>query len=233
MTVDELIATYPRLWHMAMDRSWPSIETHGLLSTSALLDLYGYAGKKRHAIEAEHRPNSIPIAADGLPGAVVRDQKPMSNSALKKCLLDGMTPEDWYRALNKKCFFWLSRKRLQRLLRAKAYRADPQVVLTIDTASLVKANEQNVLLCPYNSGSTIMNPVKRGKSTFRTVTDYDYATWKKARTKQDAVVELVITGGVPDIRDHVLAVHRVHEEKAKLIWRRPGSSEDEGPYAPA
>ncbi|GLK80109.1 DUF7002 family protein [Methylopila turkensis] len=233
MTVDELLAAYPRLWHMAMDGSWPSIKKHGLLSTSALLDLYGYSGEKRHAIEAKHRPESIPIAADGLPGAMVRDQKPMSDSALEKCLLDGMTPEDWYRTLNKKCFFWLSGKRLQRLLHAKAYRADPQVVLTIDTASLVKANEQNVLLCPYNSGSTIMNPVKRGEGTFRTVADYDYATWKKARGKQDAVVELVITGGVPDIRDHVLAVHRVHEEKAKLIWRRPGSSEDEGPYLPA
>jgi hypothetical protein len=233
MTVEELLAAYPRLWHMAMDGSWPSIEKHGLLSTTALLDLYGYAGKERHAIEAEHRPDSIPIAADDLPGAIVRDQKPMSDSALEKCLLDGLTPEDWYRTLNQKCFFWLSRKRLQRLLGAKAYRADPQVVLTIDTASLVKANGNKVLLCPYNSGSTIMNPVKRGKGTFMTISDYDYARWKQARGKQEAVVELVINGGVPDIRDHVLAVHRVHEEKAKVIWRRPGSSEDEGPYAPA
>ncbi|MFT4133123.1 DUF7002 family protein [Labrys sp. (in: a-proteobacteria)] len=230
MTVDELLATYPRLWHMAMDGSWPSIERHGLLSTSALLDLYGYVGKKRHAIEAEHRPVSIPIETDGLPGAIVRDQKPMSDSALKKCLLDGLTPEDWYRLLNKKCFFWLSRKRLQRLLGARAYRADPQVVLTVDTASLFKANEKNVLLCPYNSGSTIMNPVKRGNDTFQTTADYDFATWRKARGKEQAVVELVITGGVPDIRNHVLAVHRVHEEKATPLWRKPGSSEDEGPY---
>jgi len=209
-----------------------AVEKHGLLSTTALLDLYGYAGKKRQAIEAEHRLDSISIAANGLPGAIVRDQKPMSDSALKKCLLDGMTPEDWYRTLNEKCFFWLSRKRLLRLLGAKAYRADPQVVLTIDTASLVKANENSVLLCPYNSGSTIMNPVKRGKGTFLKISDYDYASWKKARGKQDAIVELVINGGIPDIRDHVLAVHRVHEEKAEVIWRRPGSSLGEGPYPP-
>lgn len=232
MTVEELLAVYPRLWHMAMDDSWPSIEKHGLLSTSALLDLYGYTGEKRNLIEARHRPQSIPIEAKGLPGAIIRDQKPMSDSALKKCLLDGLAPVDWYRTLNKKCFFWLSRKRLQGLLQAKAYRAYPQVVLTVDTASLLKGTEKNVLLCPYNSGSTIMKPVKRGNDTFRTIADYDFATWKKARGKKGAVVELVITGGVSDIRDHVLAVHRVHQEKAELIWRRPGSSEDEGPYPP-
>jgi hypothetical protein len=230
MTVDELLATYPRLWHMAMDGSWPSIERYGLLSTSALLDLYGYAGDERRAIEAAHRPHSIPIKAKDLPGAIVRDQKPMSDSALKNCLLDGLTPEDWYRMLNQKCFFWLSRKRLRRLLGAKAYRADPQVVLTVDTASLLKANQKSILLSPYNSGSTIMKAVKRGKSTFLPIADYDFASWKAARGKGDAVAELVITSGVPDIRDHVLAVHRVHQEKATELWRRPGSSPDEGPY---
>lgn len=229
MTVDELLATYPRVWHMAMDGSWPSIKKHGLLSTSAMLDLYGYTGDKRHALEAEHRPDSIPIEAEGLPGAIVRDQKPMSDSVLEKCLLDGLAPEDWYRTLNKKCFFWLSRARLRRLLGAKAYREDPQVVLTVDTASLLKANEKNVLLCPYNSGSTIMKPVKRGNDTFRTIADYDFAAWKKARGKEGAVVELVVTGGVPDIQDHVLAVHRVYRDEATPLWRKPGSSEDEGP----
>ncbi len=230
MTVDELLDAYPRVWHMAMDGSWPSIEKYGLLSTSALLDLHGYAGDKRHAIEAAHRPQSIPIKATGLPGAVVRDQKPMSNSALEKCLLDGLKPEDWYRILNQKCFFWLSQARLRRLLGARAYRADPQVVLTVDTASLLRANESRVLLSPYNSGSTIMNPVKRGKDTFLPVADYDFVDWKRKRGKAAAVVELAITGGVPDIRDHVLAVHRVHHENATELWRRPGSSPNEGPY---
>jgi hypothetical protein len=233
MTVDELLAAYPRLWHMAMDGSWPSIEKHGLLSTSALLDLYGYTGHQRHAIEAAHRPRSIPIKAPGLPGAIVRDQKPMSDSALEKCLLDGLEPEDWYRTLNQKCFFWLSRTRLRGLLGARAYREDPQVVLTVDTASLLKLNQKEVLLSPYNSGSTIMNPVKRGNDTFLPIADYDFADWKRKRGKAGAVVELVISGGVPDIRDHVLAVHRVHQEEATELWRRSGSSPDDGPYEAA
>lgn len=215
---------------MATDGSWPSIEEHGLLSTTALLDLYGYCGDERDAIEVAHRPRSIPIKANGLPGATVRDQKPMSDTALEKCLLDGLRPEDWYRILNEKCFFWLSRKRLQRLLGAKAYRNDPQVVLTVDTASLVQANSNRVLLSPYNSGSTIMNPVKRGRDTFLPISDYDFVGWKRKRGKADAVAELVVPGEVADIRRHVLAVHRVYQEVATEIWRQAGSSPEEGPY---
>ena len=76
-----------------------------------------------------------------------------------------------------------------------------------------------------------MKPVKRGNDTFQTIANYNFATWTDARGREGAVVELVITGGVPDIRDHVLAVHRVHEEKASLLWHKSGSSKDEGPYA--
>ena len=46
--VDEAIANitalYPPLYHMAAEGSWPSIQRHGLLSTSALLDLYEVCG---------------------------------------------------------------------------------------------------------------------------------------------------------------------------------------------
>jgi hypothetical protein len=224
MTPEALIAQYPRIWHMAMDGSWPSIQVHGLLSTSALLDLYGYAGHKRLALEARRRPESVAISAEGLPGAIIRDQKPMSDSALKKCLLDGTSPEEWYRLLNSKTFFWLSQARLQRLLGARAYRNAPQVILTLNTASLVKVHAPNIMLCPINSGSTIFNPAKRGLNTFKTIADYPFDEWAKKRQRRDAVVELVVSTSVPDITDHVIAVHRVLEQKATEIWRRPGAA---------
>ncbi len=229
MTIDELVATYPRLWHMAMDGSWPSIRQHGLLSTSALLDLYGYEGAKREAIESARRPVSVPIAAPGLPGAIVRDQIPMSDGALRKCLLDELKPTDWYRTLNSQCFFWLSRARLRRLLGARAYRKHPQIVLTLDTAGIVENYQDSILLSPINSGSTIMKPVERGKKTFLSIPDYPFDEWKAKRGKSDAVVELVVVGGVPDVDDYVIAVHRVDQAVPTELWRRPGSSPDDGP----
>jgi hypothetical protein len=61
VTVDELIVNYPTLFHMAALGSWPSIRERGLLSTSALLDLYEVVGEQRIAIEARHRAETIVI----------------------------------------------------------------------------------------------------------------------------------------------------------------------------
>lgn len=228
MTVDDLIALHPRLWHMAADGSWPSIQKYGLLSTAALLDLYGYTGEQRLALEAVRRPESVKIIADGLPGAIVRDQKPMSDKALTRCLRDGLTPIEWYRLLNEKVFFWLTRERLRTLL--GAYEHAPQIVLTLETATLVKAQANNILLCPINSGSTIMNPTPRGADTFLPIEDFPYEIWRKTRgNKRKAVVELVVAGGVPDIAAHVLAVHRVTGGAVTELWRRSDDVGDVGP----
>lgn len=43
---------WPRLFHMAEAGSWPMIREHGLLSTSALLDLFGVVGSNRDVIES-------------------------------------------------------------------------------------------------------------------------------------------------------------------------------------
>ncbi len=47
---------------MAEADTWDSIRKNGLLSTSALLDLYEIKGAQRYAIESDHRPESIPIS---------------------------------------------------------------------------------------------------------------------------------------------------------------------------
>lgn len=229
MTEAELTATFPRLWHMAEDGSWPSIQANGLLSTRALLDLYDVRGELRTALLSRRRPQTVTISRANLPDAAVRDQKPMSDGALRKCLAPGLTPERWYEILNEKAFFWLSRERLRRLLRARAYRRRPQTVLTLGTASLVAAHRDRVLLSPINSGSTIMKPQPRGHETFRTIRDYPFSERRRGRPVVDAIAELVVSGGVPDVAQHVLAVHRVHEEKVEEVWRSPRAAADDGP----
>lgn len=214
---------------MAEDGSWESIRKQGLLSTSALLDLYKIEGPERRAIESKHRPESIKICRTGYPDAIIRDQKPMSDAALRKCLADGITPSMWYEILNAKVFFWLSKRRLRRLLGARAYRDFPQTVLTLDAESLVKAHGDKILLSPINSGSTIMKPQPRGNDTFRSIEDYPFEHWRKKRSRRDAVVELVVPGAVKDIMDHVIAVHRILETKPTELWRRPGSDVRDGP----
>jgi len=53
------------------------------MSASALLDLYRIFGARRAELESSRRPESVSIRRDGLPDAVIRDQKPMSDEALE------------------------------------------------------------------------------------------------------------------------------------------------------
>jgi hypothetical protein len=208
---ETLAQEYPRLYHMAEPGAWPSIRKYGLLSTTSLLDLFEINGVRRRAIEAQHRPESITLSHPQLGTAVVRDQKPMSDAALEKCLTDGLTPEAWYRLLNRHVFFWLSRQRLDRLLDARAYRHQRHTILEVNTSSLLDAYAKRVVLAPINSGSTIMKPQPRGAATFQTISSYPYAAWRAKRGRRDAVVELAVRGGVQDVERFVL---RVTEEGA-------------------
>jgi hypothetical protein len=214
---------------MAEDGSFESIRKHGLLSTTALLDLYGLEGEERHVLECCRRPESISISRESLPNAIIRDQKPMTESALGKCLTDGLTPAQWFKTLNERTFFWLSRDRLRGLLGARAYRTRPQTVLTVDTKSLVEAHRDRIELSPLNSGATIYNPQPRGRETFRSIKEYPFDERRKTRPVEQSVVELVVLGGVPDIADHLIAAHRVHNGKQTELWRRAGAAANEGP----
>jgi hypothetical protein len=225
----DLLEHYPRLWHMAEDGSFESIRKNGLLSTTALLDMYEVRGADREALERRHRPECVTIRKKGLPDAVVRDQKPMREGSLAACLTGGLTPSDWYVTLNERVFFWLTRRRLRALLGARAYRNRPHTVLTVDTESVLEAHRERIELSPLNSGATLFKPLARGRESFSAVANFPFDERRKTRSLSNAVVELVVRGGVPDIVDHLIAAHRVHNGKSEELWRKPGTSADEGP----
>lgn len=200
--LDQLVHANPTLFHMAERGAWPAIQRHGLLSTSALLDLYGVTGAARVALEATRRPDTATLTRPGLPAIAIRDQKPMTDRALERCLTGGMSPPDWYRLLNGKVFFWLTEARLSKLLGARPYRAHEHDVLHLDTARLVAAYRDAITLSRINSGSTIRKAAPRGPDTFRTIADYPI------RPGRERAVELAVTGGIPDIARFVTDVIR-------------------------
>jgi len=221
LTNDELARQYPRLFHMAEAGVWPSIQRHGLLSTSALLDLFEVRGQRRVAIEATRRPENITLQHPKHGTAVIRDQKPMTDSALRKCLQDGLQPQDWYRLLNRYVFFWLSRVRLERLLGARAYRSRRHTILEVDTTRLLAARVDAILLAPINTGSTIFAPQPRGRRTFLPISDYPYEAWRQKRGAKHAVVELAVRESVKGIGDFVVQVTEVgRAEPSKILFAR-------------
>lgn len=212
MDPERLASRYPVLFHMAESGSWESIRERGLLSTSALLDLFEVEGGERITIESTRRPEIVRLEHPEHGVALVRDNKPMQEKALEKCLY-GMTPREWYELLNWRVFFWVERKRLLKLLGARAYRDRPHLVLEVDTAKLLERHADRVTLSPINSGATFaMNPASRGPDTFRRIVDHP---------ERKPFVELAVDYAVLDVADFVLSVSRWHGVEMLEEVRRP------------
>lgn len=221
MDVDDLVSRYPRLYHMAEDGSWPSIRRHGLLSTSALLDRCSVSGPLRREIESKIRPASRSVSGEGFGTAVIRDQRPLIKTNLKK-VLRGVSVMQYCRLLNGRTFFWVTEEHLERLLNARMYRKRPHDVLTVCTKTLVRDHLDRITLSPINSGATISQNGKRGRQTFKSIADYPFDVHKKKHSKEP-LVELAVEYEVGDIRKHVLRVEKRHGSKRpKLVWERRG-----------
>lgn len=209
MEVQKFIALYPRLFHMAEVGTWPSIKQRGLLSTSAVLDRLGIHGVARTPYETEHRPEKMTVG-QGANAIVLRDQKPMPPDRIAKALVDGTSPQQWYKFLNGKVFMWAEEKRLLTLLCARPYKKLEHDVLTIDTAALVAAYEDKISLCRMNSGNTFPMWLPRRLDDFRSIDAYPT---KRSGSPEKAVVEVVVDYAVPDLAKYVVQVRRMKSKE--------------------
>lgn len=205
MDLDAFVARFPRLWHMAELEARDQIETRGLLSTSALLDLFEVSGERRRQLESRHRPDSVRICHPIHGVAVIRDQKPLIEKVLLRTLV-GMTPREWYETLNSRVFFWLDRERLRRMRNAPPYRHRQHTILTVDTRTLFERHYDRITLSPINSGATHPGAtVARGKGTFRRFSEYPWQERLKSHPREP-VVEVAVDYSVPDIADCIIEI---------------------------
>ena len=223
MREEQLWETYPRLFHMATAGSWPSIQERGLLSTAALLDLFEYGGAEREAIECRRRPESVTVRHPVHGEAVIRDQKPMTDAALARCVR-GISVAGWLKMLNRRVYFWPDEGRLLGLLGARAYAGDEHCVMTLDTRSLVTAYAKSITLSRINSGALLYNNApERGPDTFLTIEECPFDQWRRwpGRSRKTAVAELAVDYSVPDVAKHVTRVERRKgQDVLETIWRR-------------
>lgn len=208
MDVEKLVENYPRLFHMAAAGSWPSIVAHGLLPTCDIVASSALAGTERASLLAQPRLRPARIDHPDLGAVTLRDQSPLHRHILE-AVLDDMTVPQWLAVLNDRVYFWLHPKRLTTLLQSRPNRDDEHDVLTVDTASLVAAHHDHIRLSAINSGATQWpSAPRRGPETFRTVEDYPFTDRRRGRTLDNAIVELAVIGGVPDIAAHVVTAQR-------------------------
>lgn len=199
---------YPHLYHMAAAGSWPNIRRHGLLPTQQIITTSHLPTADQTALLRQPRPHSTTITHPVIGTVTIRDQLPLRLKFLIPRLID-MTVTEWLETLNNRVFFWLHHNRLERLLNARQHRHHEHDVITLDTRSLVQAHQRNIRLSPINSGATLYpNTPTRGPQTFVPIADYPFTERRKRRDPADAISELAVTGGVPDLANHVVAVHR-------------------------
>lgn len=181
---------------MSERNSWPNIQKYGLLSVTALLDLYEYDEIRRKPIESQWRPHKVRITHPDYGTVVIRDQKPMPPDALQECLIEGITPSEWYKLLNCKTFFWAGADRLSRMLTAKAYTNEAQWVITVDTGALLEHYANKATLTAFNTGFAF-DQRPRGIRTFRTIEDWP---------RRYEVAELAVDYGVPNVAEFTSSV---------------------------
>ena len=212
----QFAARYPRLYHMAEPGSWRSICERGLLSTTALLDLFEIVGEERASLESQWRPKIVPITHPIHGRAVIRDQWPMPPEHLAKGL-DGITPQQWYQFLNRKAFLWLSEDRLMRMLNAAPYRQDSHDVLTLDTEAFVGKYIERIKVCPINSGFAM--PMF-GKVTRRSFESFQTIEQRAATGRLSGLAELTVDYAAPDAWRFVMSIDSWHgKQRLGTIWR--------------
>ena len=218
MTSERFCKHYPFLYHMAEIDSWESIQKHGLLSTTALLDLFEIT-EGRENIESHRRPRSVEITHPKYGRAVIRDSKPISDSKLALCLED-MTIPEFYETLNRHVFFWTETERLNRLLCGMAYRNSQHIVLTVDALSLLTKCSSNTVLSRINSGA-ILAPSPRGRNTFIDFSEWPHEERSRAGGLKIPVVECAVKYGVKNITEHVLKVEEIYRDKVlKIVYEK-------------
>lgn len=219
MEPDELVQRFPHLYHVADANAWPSIERLGLLSTTAVLDLFGIEGHERFRIESQRRPECVPVWHPVHGRVVIRDNKPLLESRLRTCLQDGLSPRDWYQMLNRRVFFWPTVARVQKLMAAAAYSDESKVLVQVSTERLVKGYADSITLSPMNSGATRPFAHPRGVRTFLPVSEYDYDYWRRRRSASTAVAEVAVDYAVPDTAGLVERVELVDAAgNRRLLW---------------
>lgn len=193
----------PTLFHVADARGWPSIQQHGLLTTTSILRRWEVEPDIAECALTQIRREPLgPIKHVDMGTAWIRDQNKMTEKGLSSSLTDGITVADWCRLLNRQVFLFPSRAQADKLL--DAYREHPQVLIALRTSSLLETYGTLLRLTRINAGSTTRVPAGRGEHSFVRVGFY--------HGTPSTIREVVIRSDIGDLDDHLTAIWVTDED---------------------
>ncbi len=195
MTIDEFCKRHPTLYHVAHASALPQLQRHGLLSTQAIINLLDLPREQRTALTTERRPEQVPLHHPVHGTFYLRDQKPLHAKALANCL-DGITPSEWLQLLNARVFLWPGRARADKLLHAREYRGQPQLLLQLDARPLLTRHADQTAVTRINTGSVIRKAARRGRESFIPLQNFP-------ATPKMEIAEVAILNSIPNLRDYI------------------------------
>ena len=195
MTAEYLATSRPALFHTTDVSARAGIERYGLLSASELAALCGVQGDNAVELRERRRSQAITLPSSDGYEFVLRDQKPMSDKTLRKCLDDSLEPSDWYRAVNSRVFFFVHPNKVTQLQSAKATAGSKKLLLKIDTKSFLSKYYEVCEVTTFNVGFALRKPVRRSLRSFIPLRRYSGSISR--------IVELTVPGSVPDIMDFI------------------------------
>lgn len=201
----ELCRYYPQIYHIAWEGSWPSIKEYGLLSSKALLRSYGKSEEEIVELTQKRRSHWVEICCPGRPPATLRDQKPLTDKGLLKVLGGALEPWEWYDLINSMVFFWPTKKRVETMIKARAYRSIRHDLIVVSTKKLVQLESANIRLSRMNSGTTLWYH-SRDKFLFKRFSDYPFDSRLKSVGQARAIAEVCVKDSVDQIADAVISV---------------------------
>jgi hypothetical protein len=173
MDIEKFISHSPFLYHLTCKQNAENIiNAQALYSANALIDKTKQ--KKNVGIKTNKRFSHEQLIIDGLE-VFLRDQRPISEKALSKCLTDNWNVSDFLYHLNDRVFMWPNLDRLQRHF--KRYEKEKPIIFRFDTRDLISANK-HAKFCRLNSGATRPSSYlggiapERGPNTFVTASDF-------------------------------------------------------------
>lgn len=167
MDLQKFIHERPYLYHLTSEKNTSNIiKGKTLYSANTLIDMSDSVNNQRFKSTRRLIHQEIGIKDEVVS---LRDQRPISEKALAKCLTHNWTVSDFLHHLNDRVFMWPTLERLWRHF--NRYEQEKPIIFRFSTREIIDANP-HVKFCRLNSGATRANsylggkPPERGKDTF-------------------------------------------------------------------
>jgi hypothetical protein len=162
MDIKQFIENRPYLYHLTSEsNSKLIIAQRKIYSANELIRKS--KDEKNLQIQRQKRYQHLELIIDGT-SYFLRDQKPISEKALGKCLTNGWNVGDFLCHLNDRVFMWPTLERLWRHF--NRYESEKPIIFRFPTKNVLELNT-HAQFCRINSGATRANSYLDGKAPER------------------------------------------------------------------